>query len=87
MVILLVITVALRPWEEGLLNILEIVIQVLILIVVIILLVIAAYDHNGCFVCADREGWLCWIVVLLLFFALLLGCLGALYYLYNNLGK
>jgi hypothetical protein len=48
------------------------------LIAVVIFLIFQAWDEGDCKECGDREGVLCWLIVLFLFFALLLGLLGAL---------
>ncbi len=73
LVILLALTFVLRPWRMTIFFIAEIIIQVLIIFVVVIFLIIAAYDDTDCYSCGDREGVLCWLVVIALFLAVLLG--------------
>ena len=43
------------------------------------MLVIAAFDHRKCYVCGDREGALCWLIVISLFLAIVLPLLGLLF--------
>jgi hypothetical protein len=64
---LLIISLTARPWVYLFQFFVEIVSQVFLLIAVIILLVIASYDKSGCYTCGDREGSLCYIIVLCLF--------------------
>lgn len=40
---------------------------------VIIFLVIAIMDHGSCIACGDREGSLCWVIVMFLWLGLLIG--------------
>lgn len=42
---------------------------------VIFFLVYAILDHGSCIACGDREGRLCWIIVMFLWLGLLLGLL------------
>ncbi len=72
LVLLLALTIMIRPWKYLLFNIVDIISQILILIALIIFFIFELWDHGGCEECGDREGALCWLVVLLLFFALLL---------------
>ena len=87
LVVLFAISLLLRPWNNKFYLIGDLVSQLLILIVVIIFLIFQSWDEGSCPECGDREGKLCWIVVLLLFFALLLGLLfgllGALWAIFN----
>lgn len=78
MLILFAYTLLTRPWLNFWYNLFDIVSQLLIIIAVVIFLIFQAWDSGDCYECGDREGFWCWIVVLLLFIALLLGLLGAL---------
>jgi hypothetical protein len=78
LVILFAYTLLARPWTSIWYNICDIISQLLILIAVVIFLIFQAWDEGDCKECGDREGVLCWLIVLFLFFALLLGLLGAL---------
>lgn len=71
--LLLIISLIVRPWVYLFQFLVEIVSQVFLLIAIIIMLVIANYDKSGCYTCGDREGSLCYIIVICLcvFFALL----------------
>ena len=74
LVILLGITIILRPWKYIIFNVAEILMQFLIIIVVVLFLVLAAYDKDGfCDSCKGREGAICWLTVILLFLAFLIG--------------
>lgn len=72
LVILLLITIGIRPWSNCLLNVIDIISQLLIIGAVIIFLIYQLWDKAGCEECGDREGKLCWLIVFFLFFALLL---------------
>lgn len=37
---------------------------------------IASFDDRGCYVCGDREGSLCWLIVICVFVAIVMGALG-----------
>ena len=71
--LLLIISIISRPWVYFFQFLIETVSQVFLLIAIIILLVIANYDNSGCFTCGDREGALCYVIVICLciYFALL----------------
>ncbi len=88
LLILFAITLILRPWTNLFYLLGDIISQLLILIVAIIFLIFQAWDEGNCLECGDREGVLCWLVVLLLFFALLLGLLlgllGMIWALYKS---
>lgn len=79
LLVLFGITVVLRPWVYGIFTILELLAQLLIILAVIILLILAAYQHKNCLVCGDREGVLCWIIVIALFLAIVLPLLGLIF--------
>ena len=68
---LLAETIIMKPWNFTLLWITDIVAQTLVFIVVILFVVMAGYDNSGCYTCGDREGGMCWAIVILLFLALL----------------
>lgn len=72
LVLLLLITIGIRPWSNCLLNVIDIVSQILIIAVVVIFLIFELWDNGDCEECGDREGRLCWLIVILLFLALLL---------------
>lgn len=76
---LLAVTIIFRPWIYGVFTICEIIAQVLIVLAVVIILVIAAFDHRECWVCGDREGALCWVIVIALFIAIILPILGLIF--------
>lgn len=76
LVVLFLITIILRPWSSLFLFLVDIISQVLILAGVIVLLIIASYDASECFDCGDREGSLCWLIVMFFFLGLLLAALG-----------
>lgn len=75
LVFLLVYLIIFRPWRNIWLWIADIVTQVCILVPVIIWLVWAIIDRGSCFDCGDREGRLCWVIVLFLWLGLIIGLL------------
>lgn len=75
LLILLVFLIVVRPWRNWWLWIADIISQVCILVVVIIWLVWAIRDRGPCIFCGDREGRLCWVIVLLLWLGLVIGLL------------
>ena len=85
LVVLLALTIMLRPWESNLLWMVEIISQVCIIVAVAILLVMAVYDHDDCRDCGDREGVLCWLVVAFLFAGLVIAALGLIFGLFAAL--
>lgn len=62
-----------RPWKSLWLNIADIISQLCILVAVIFFLIYAILDHGSCVACGDREGRLCWIIVMFLWLGLLIG--------------
>lgn len=72
---LLVFLIVVRPWRNWWLWIADIISQVCILVPVIIWLVWAILDHGPCKLCGDRDGKLCWVIVLLLWLGLVIGLL------------
>ena len=76
MVLLLAITLVLRPWRYRIFTIIEILQQLLILAAVVLFLMIAIYDTSGCLDCGKRETVTCWFIVMLFFLAIILGALG-----------
>lgn len=72
---LLLILIVLRPWNSFWLNLADLISQICILVGVVFFLVYAILDHDSCIGCGDREGKLCWIIVLFLWLGLLLGLL------------
>ena len=74
--VLLLLTIMLRPWKSTVFWVVEIISQICILVAVVILLIMAVHDHDDCFDCGDREGTLCWLVVLFLFVGLMIAALG-----------
>ena len=79
LIILFALTLLLRPWTNIFFTIGDILSQLLILIVVIIFTIFQSWDEGNCPECGDREGLLCWLIVLLLFIALMLGLLFGLF--------
>lgn len=75
LLLLLVFLIVVRPWENWVLWIADIISQLLILVVVIIWLVWAIQDNGSCVFCGDRNGRLCWVIVLLLWLGLVIGLL------------
>ena len=75
LVILFLILLITRPWVSFWLNIADIISQLCILVVIIIFLVYAILDHGSCIDCGDREGRICWVVVLFLWLGLMIGLL------------
>ena len=72
---LLVFLIVVRPWRNWWLWIADIISQVCILVPVIIWLVWAILDNDICKFCGDRDGRLCWVIVLLLWLGLVIGLL------------
>lgn len=72
---LLVFLIVIRPWSNWWLWIADIISQICILTVVVIWLVFAIIDRGSCRFCGDREGRICWVIVLLLWLGLVIGLL------------
>lgn len=71
--VLLIILILLRPWKSTLLNIGDIISSVCILVCVIIFLVYTILDEGSCIGCGDREGRICWVVMLFFWLGLVIG--------------
>lgn len=76
--ILLIYTLAIRPFAFTVVLVIEIITQIMLIIALIALLVSISYEKSGCFTCANREGFLCYLMLLMLFGYLLLLALGLL---------
>lgn len=76
LVVLFLLTLLLRPWVSIFLLIVELLSQALIIAGVVVLLIIAAYDNSKCYDCGNREGSLCWLIVMFFFLGLLFAALG-----------
>lgn len=71
---LLIYTLAVRPFAFTIVLVFEIITQILLIIALIGLLVSISYEQSGCFTCANREGFLCYLILgALLGYLLLLG--------------
>ena len=73
-----------RPFTSYLVWAVEIVVELLIVLAIFLLLLIGIYHHRGCILCAvfNIDGGYCWLILLVLFFALLLGLFGILLHLF-----
>ena len=79
---LLVVLLVLRPFLYFIHLFWEILSTIFILVLTIIFLIIAVKDDADCIDCIDREGSVCWFIVLLIFFICVIGCLVLLVMLY-----
>ena len=79
---LLIILLILRPYLYLIHLFWEILSTIFILIITIIFLIISVKDDQGCLDCIDREGAVCWFIVLLIFFICILSCFVLLLMLY-----
>ena len=70
--ILFIYSIILRPWNHIIQLVVELLTQFLILFALAIFFIIAAYDDKNCTDCGDREGLICWLIVIPLFIALAL---------------
>ena len=77
-IILLIYTLAIRPFQFTVVLIFEIITQILLIIALIGLVISTNYEKSGCFTCANREGFLCYLILAMLFLYLLLLALGLL---------
>ena len=77
-VILFVYILAIRPFAFIIHLVIEIISYILLLIALIGIIVSVAYEKSGCYECANREGFLCWLILFCLFLPLLLLSLGLL---------
>ena len=75
-IVLFIYTLAIRPFLFTIVLIFEIITQLLLIIALICLLISINYAKSGCFDCANREGFLCYFILGLLFAYLLLLALG-----------
>ena len=66
-----------RPWIFTIQMITEIFMKAVMLIIAVIYIIMASKDKN-CKGCGDREGGYCWIVMLLTFLVILVGCIAIL---------
>ena len=73
LLVLFIFELVLRPWNHFLQMLVELLTQFLILFALAIFFIIAAYDEKNCTDCGDREGLLCWLIVIPLFLALIIG--------------
>lgn len=76
--LLLIYTLAIRPFYFTVVLVFEIITQLLLIVALIGLLVSISYEKSGCFTCANREGFLCYLILAALFGYLLLLALGLL---------
>lgn len=63
----------------------EIVFLLFIWIVSILYLAMAERDNKGCYTCLDREGFISWFLVILMFLAFLLATIMLFYLLFTSL--
>jgi hypothetical protein len=77
-IILLIYTLAIRPFQFTVVLIFEIITQIILIIALIGLVISTNYEKSGCFTCANREGFLCYLILAMLFLYLLLLALGLL---------
>jgi hypothetical protein len=77
-ILLLIYTIAIRPFQFTVVLVFEIITQILLIIALIGLVISTNYEKSGCFTCANREGFLCYLILAMLFLYLLLLALGLL---------
>ncbi len=73
LIILFAITLILRPWKSNLLLFGDIISQIGILVLAFMFFLYQVWDSSDCEECGSRESVLCWLIVIFVFAALLLG--------------
>jgi hypothetical protein len=77
------ICIILWPWRSVWLNIADILTWVCILVCVVIWLVYAIIDQGPCIGCGNREGVICWVIVLFFWLGLMIGLILFLFALFR----
>ena len=76
---IILITILIRPWIYNIINIGEIISWCFILFSYLFFVIMANNENNGCKYCGDREGLMCFFVILGFFLGLVIPCLVLLF--------
>jgi hypothetical protein len=85
--VLLLFAVVFRPWIWIYQMLAELVFLVFIWVVSMLYLAMASKDNQGCTSCLNREGFISWFLVILMFLAFLIATLLLLFLIFAGLFK